>query len=159
MCHLHIVTILSLLYCLGYLLFLLFFSMLWLLGLPILCWTQVVRSSCCDTRVSVSSWACWDAGSVPIPAWWVKDPVLPQLWFRSWLRLWSDPWTGSSICCGAAKNEKIKFKKVMRVSILVYFHIWVWRLSTFLYWVLYCLWVCDKWLLLSWDMFTLHLLW
>ena len=40
-CHLHIVTILSLLFQFGYLLFLLFIWLLWLV-IPILCWIKVV---------------------------------------------------------------------------------------------------------------------
>ena len=47
----------------------------------------------------------------PSPAQWVKDPALLQLRLRLRLQLGSDPWPGSSICQGAAKNEKEKKKK------------------------------------------------
>ena len=48
----------------------------------------------------------WDAGSIPSPAQWGKDPVLLQLQLRSQLRLGSDPWPGNSICHRVAKKEK-----------------------------------------------------
>ena len=37
---------------------------------------------------SAASWECWDAGLIPGPAQWFKDPVLTQLWLR--LQLCSD---------------------------------------------------------------------
>ena len=49
--------------------------------------------------------------AVPSLAQWVKDLVLPQLWLRSQLQLGSDPWPGSSISCGAAKNENKQTNK------------------------------------------------
>ena len=47
----------------------------------------------------------WDAGLIPSPAQWVKEPVLLQL--QCMLKLWlrSDPWARNSICCGAAKKR------------------------------------------------------
>lgn len=34
-----------------------------------------------------------------------------QLWLRSQLRLWADPWSGNSLCYGAAQKEKKWGKK------------------------------------------------
>ena len=58
-------------------------------------------------------------GSIPSPAQWVKDPVRQQFWLRLRLQLGSDPWPGSSICCGVAKEEKKcrGFKKFFSYSI------------------------------------------
>ena len=68
-------------------------------------------SSHCGIMGSAASWKLWDTGSIPGLAQWVKDPILMQLQLR--LRLWliSDPWPGSSICHGAAKNEEREKKK------------------------------------------------
>ena len=45
-----------------------------------------------------------DIGSIPGPAQWVKDLVLPKLWLRS------DPWPGNSMYYGVEektnKNNK-----------------------------------------------------
>ena len=53
-----------------------------------------------------ASLECWDTGSIPSPAQWVKDLVLPQLWYRLQLWLRSDPWPGNSIGRKAAKKGK-----------------------------------------------------
>ena len=52
------------------------------------------------------SWECWDAGSIPSLAQWVKDLVLQQLWLRLHLWLRSDPWPRSSICQSGQKRKK-----------------------------------------------------
>ena len=38
-------------------------------------------------------------------AQWVKDPALPQLWYRLQLWLRSDPWPGTSVFHTVAKKE------------------------------------------------------
>ena len=65
---------------------------------------------------SVASLECWDAGSIPSLAQWVKDVVLPQLQLRSQLQLGSDPWSRNFICCGAAKKKNKKKKKKEQLS-------------------------------------------
>ena len=64
--------------------------------------------SCYGYNGLAGTWEHWDVGWIPSPAQWVKDPALLQLWLRSQLQLRSDPWPGSSICQGAAKNGKKK---------------------------------------------------
>ena len=51
---------------------------------------------------SVVSQEFWDTGSIPSPAQWVKDLVLPLLRLSSRLRLRSDPWPQNCICCRVA---------------------------------------------------------
>ena len=48
-------------------------------------------SSHCGATGSVVSLQCQNTSSIPGPAHWVKEPVLPQLWYRSQLRLGYDP--------------------------------------------------------------------
>lgn len=64
-------------------------------------------SSHYGTVESAASLQRWDQGSMPGPAQWVQDLILPQLqcWFRS------DPWPGESVCRGVAKKEKEEEKK------------------------------------------------
>ena len=50
----------------------------------------------------------WHLGSTGTWVQCVKDQVLPQMRLRWQLQLGSDPWPRSSICHGAAKNEKKK---------------------------------------------------
>ena len=63
-------------------------------------------NSHCGTMGLVVSWELWDVGLIPGLAQWLKDPAFLQLWLKSRLWLRYDPWPRSSICYGAAKNEK-----------------------------------------------------
>ena len=45
-------------------------------------------------------------GLVPGLAEWVKDPALPKHQLKLQLRLGFDPWSGNSICSGAAKAKQ-----------------------------------------------------
>ena len=67
---------------------------------------SVIQRSLCGTMGSVASWEPWDAGLIPSPAQWVKDPGLSQLWLRLQLQLRSDPWPGSATCFMVAKKER-----------------------------------------------------
>ena len=66
-------------------------------------------SHCCAVGLAVSR-ECWDSGSIPSLAQWVKDPMLLQLWLGSQLQLGSDPWPRNAPC---AKNLKKKRKQQM----------------------------------------------
>ena len=48
------------------------------------------------------------AGSIPSPAKWVEDPVLPQLWRRSQRRLRFNPWPGNFRMQRVGPNKKKK---------------------------------------------------
>ena len=63
-----------------------------------------------------ASWEYWDSISIPSPAQWVKDLVLPQLQHKSQLLLKSDPWPGNPLCGGAAEKEKKKKKMPLGTS-------------------------------------------
>ena len=76
-------------------------------------------SSLCGSLGSEVSWEQWDTGSIPGPAQWVKDLVLPRRQLRLKLRLGSDSRSRNSICHGEAKKGKkkklIKNKKQIRL--------------------------------------------
>ena len=65
------------------------------------------------TYVSISR--CMDKENVGVPteAWWIKDPVLLQLWYRlqMWLRF--HPWPGNfhMPCLWPKKKKKRNYKK------------------------------------------------
>ena len=56
----------------------------------------------CSARMQVCS-SAWHSA--------LKDPALPQLWYRLWLWLRSDPWFGNSIRHGVVKKENKQTNK------------------------------------------------
>ena len=64
-----------------------------------------------------------------------------------------------SCLVAVARISNMIWIEMVRVGIFAFFQILRGRLSTFLPWVLYWLWVCHEWLLLCWDMFPLYPLW
>ena len=49
------------------------------------------------------------------PAWWVKDPGLPQLRPKWKLQLRSDSWLGTPYASRAAKKEEILYRSSLVV--------------------------------------------
>ena len=80
-------------------------------------------SSCCGATGLVVSWECWDTGSIPSPAQWVKDLALLKLWLRWRLQLGSDPWFGSSICWGWEGGENLFIIVILQCCA----NFWVWE--------------------------------
>ena len=75
-------------------------------------WRQTIMSlnpalgsSCCGAMGSAVSWEPCDAGSIPSPAQWVKDPALLQLCLRLKLRLGSNPGLGTPYAMGRPKKN------------------------------------------------------
>ena len=68
------------------------------------------RSSHCGATEPSGVLEALDAGSIPSPVQWVKDPVWQQLQLglKLWLR--SDPWPGSAICLRVAKKREKETK-------------------------------------------------
>ena len=64
------------------------------------------RSSYCGATGWAAFWECWEAGSIPSPAQWVKVQALPQLRLSSSLWLGSDPSPGTSVCHGVQKKKR-----------------------------------------------------
>lgn len=54
---------------------------------------------------------CWDVGSIPSLAQWVKAFRISKLQCRSQLWLGFDPWLGNSLCLGVAEIKKAKQNK------------------------------------------------
>lgn len=50
------------------------------------------RSSHCSTVGWVASWELWDAGSIPSPVQWVKDPLLLPPWCTLQIQFGFSPW-------------------------------------------------------------------
>ena len=53
----------------------------------------------------MASSECWDAGSIPSQAGWVKDLAFLQQLLGLQLQFGSDPLPGNSICGGAVKKD------------------------------------------------------
>ena len=70
---------------------------------------QFFRSSHCGTKSSTGSWEYWEAGSIPCPAQWVKDPALLQLRLR--FRLWQDLTPGLETPCISRQPKMEREKK------------------------------------------------
>jgi len=66
------------------------------------------RSSCRGTTASVASWECWVEGSIPSPAHWVKDLLLPQLQLRHDFSSDLIPGLGTPYAAGWPKMKKKK---------------------------------------------------
>jgi len=66
-----------------------------------------------------ASWERWDAGLIPGPAQWVKDPALLQPRLGSGLWLGSDLWPWDSIGCGLAKNGEKKKNPLFTVCMFL----------------------------------------
>ena len=76
----------------------------------------ILWSSRCGTTGPEVSLEHRNAGLIPSPAQWVKDPVLPQLQLRSQLRLGSDPWPENSTCHGVTKTQTNRQTKPLDVT-------------------------------------------
>lgn len=70
---------------------------------------KTMRCSHCGAMGSMVSLERWDAGSIPGPTVWVKDPILPQLWCNS-SHLISGPET--PYAAGQPKKEKENDEKM-----------------------------------------------
>ena len=74
------------------------------------------RSFRCGAMGLAASWELWNTGSIPSLAWWVKDPVLLQLWLRLEMKLGCDPWPRNSICQAPLPQKKIAESLVVRLK-------------------------------------------
>ena len=64
------------------------------------------------------SWERWDAGSMPVPAQWVKGPSLQKVVekLRDQRGIGAEPGPGNFICLRVAKKKKKKKKKKRKVD-------------------------------------------